>query len=134
MVPISPTPSPDRLVSLLARFDPPARNPPLLLPFVKHRCKFIQEPLLIFKIMLPWLTVDELTFTRIAFLVYPIRRTPADTIVPLLKKIAWSRDDVGLAPFAKTTCIFNQLIPVQTPRRILSATIPLEDVPQDRRT
>src|SRR2546425_4665981 len=110
MVPISPTPFAHQASRFLPRFDPPVRNPPLLLPCVKHRCKFIQEPLLIFKIILPWLTVDELTFTRIAFLVYPIRRAPADAIEPLLKKIAWSRDDVGLAPLAKTTCIFNQLI------------------------
>src|SRR5712692_5746524 len=109
MVPISPPPSPDRLVSLLARLDPPAWNPPVLLPCVKNHCKFIQDLLIIFKIMLPWLPVDELTFTRIAFLVYPIRCAPADAIEPLLKKIAWSRDDVGFFPLAKTTRVFDQL-------------------------
>src|SRR6266851_2545247 len=122
MVPISPTPFAHQASRFLPRFDPPARNPPLLLPCVKHRCKFIQDLLIIFKIMLPWLPVDELTFTRIAFLVYPIRCAPADAIEPLLKKIAWSRDDVGFFPLAKTTRVFDQLIPVQTPRRILGAT------------
>ena len=130
MVPVGPAASPDRLLSLLSRFDPPTGNPARPAAIHKRLLKVIQYPLFRFKVMLPRLPVDELALTRIAFFIDPIRCAPADAIEPLLKKIAWTLDNIRFFPLAKTTRVFDQLIPVETPRRILSTTIPLEDFPQ----